>query len=248
MSSTTNGSNTLPEHKVGQNDVVDNNYNAGSGVSRFITPGGHPLDTSQPAFPVFHRKFANPAPLGLLAFGGTTFVLSLFNAQARDVTHPNVILGLALAYGGFSQIIAGVEEWAMGNTFGATAFTSYGAFWLSFAVFYIPQFEVTAAYTSKKELDSALGIYLTMWSIVTLIFLLGTFRSSVSLFLVFFFLEITFWVLAAGHFTQHVTVTKVGGGLGVVTAFCAFYTALAGILTTDTSYFLLPVGDLSGSK
>jgi succinate-acetate transporter protein len=84
-----------------------------------------------------------------------------------------------------------------------------------------------------------------MWGVITFIFLLGTLRSSVSLFLVFFFLDITFWVLAAGHYTEHVTVTKAGGGLGVVTAFLAFYTALAGILTKETSYFLLPVGDLS---
>ncbi|BEI83915.1 hypothetical protein CcaverHIS002_0405190 [Cutaneotrichosporon cavernicola] len=224
---------------------VDANFSGGTGVSRFITPGGNPMDTSQPAFPVFHRKFANPAPLGLLAFGGTTLVLSLFNAQARDVTHPNVILGLALGYGGFAQVIAGVEEWACGNTFGATAFTSYGAFWLSFSVFYIPQLEVMSAYPTQYERDSALGIYLTMWGIITFIFLLGTLRSSVALFLVFFFLVITFFVLAAGHFTGHLTTTKAGGGLGVVTALCAFYTALAGILTKDTSYFLLPVGDLS---
>ncbi|CAK9786845.1 hypothetical protein CC85DRAFT_288215 [Cutaneotrichosporon oleaginosum] len=227
------------------NVEANNGFSGGSAVSRFITPGGNPMDTSQPAFPVFHRKFANPAPLGLLAFGGTTFVLSLYNAQARGVKHPNVILGLALGYGGLAQIIAGIEEWACGNTFGATAFTSYGSFWLSFACFYIPQFEVLAAYPTAHERESALAIFLTMWGIITFLFLLGTLRSSVALFLVFFFLDITFWVLAAGHFTENHTVTKAGGGLGVVTAFVAFYTALAGILTKETSYFLLPVGDLS---
>lgn len=94
-------------------------------------------------------------------------------------------------------------------------------------------------------LDDALAIYLTMWAIITFIFLLGTFRSSVALFLVFFFLEITFWLLAAGHYTGHKTVTKAGGGMGVVTAFTAFYTALAGLLTRETSWILIPTGDLS---
>lgn len=173
----------------------------------------------------------------IASFGGTTFVLSLYNAQARHITVPNVILGLALGYGGLAQIIAGIEEWACGNTFGSTAFTSYGSFWISFGVLYIPQFEVLTAYAGKGHmLDDALAIYLTMWAIITFIFLLGTFRSSVALFLVFFFLEITFWLLAAGHYTGHKTVTKAGGGMGVVTAFTAFYTALAGL----REYHILP--------
>jgi succinate-acetate transporter protein len=83
------------------------------------------------------------------------------------------------------------------------------------------------------------------YSCITFIFLLGTLRSSIALFLVFFFLDITFWLLAAGHLTRNHTTTKAGGGLGVVTAVTAFYTALAGILTEDTSYFILPVGNLA---
>lgn len=88
-------------------------------------------------------RFANPAPLGLLAFAATTFVLSMYNVQARHITHSNVILGMALGYGGLVELIAGVEEWASGNTFAATAFTSYGGLWLSFGTLYIPQFNVT---------------------------------------------------------------------------------------------------------
>ena len=78
----------------------------------------------------------------LFRFGGTTFVLSCYNVQARHVTHPNVVLGMALGYGGLCQLIAGIEEWASGNTFGAAAFSSFGGFWFSFAALYIPQFEV----------------------------------------------------------------------------------------------------------
>jgi succinate-acetate transporter protein len=76
---------------------------------------------------------ANPSPLGLMAFGATTFILSMFNVQARGIKTPNVVLGMALGYGGLVQLIAGIEEFVCGNTFAATAFASYGGFWLSFA-------------------------------------------------------------------------------------------------------------------
>ncbi|RSH95342.1 hypothetical protein EHS25_000429 [Saitozyma podzolica] len=230
-----------------------NNANAGyqgtgGSIARFITPGGNPIDTSQPAFPVFHRKFANPAPLGLLGFGATTFVLSMYNVQARHIAHPNVVLGMALGYGGLVQLIAGIEEWACGNTFGATAFASYGGFWLSFATLYIPQFEVTAAYTSASELDSAIGIYLCAWGIVTFLFLIASLKSSIALVSLFFFLDLTFWLLVAGFLAPSTKCIKAGGAFGIFTAGIAGYTALAGMLTKDTSHFMIPVGDLSRAK
>ena len=80
------------------------------------TAGGHPQDSSQPAFPIYHRKFANPAPLGLFGFAATTFVLSLYNVAARGVAVPNAVLGLAIGYGGMAQFVAGVWEFAAGNT------------------------------------------------------------------------------------------------------------------------------------
>lgn len=222
-------------------------HGTGGPMTRFITPGGHPMDTSQPAFPVFHRKFGNPAPLGLISFAATTFLLSLFNVSARGVTVHNVILGMALGYGGLCQIIVGIEEWACGNTFGATAFCSYGGFWLSFAALYIPQFEVLASYDDPAMLDSALGLYLVAWALVTFILLLACLRSSVALIAVFVFLDITFWLLAAGYLAPSTNATKAGGAFGIVTAAVAAYTGLAGMLTKDTSYFILPVGDLSRS-
>lgn len=103
--------------------------------------------------------------LTFASFAGTTFVLSWYNVRIRDITVPNVILGVALGYGGLAQIIAGIEEWACGNTFGATAFTSYGSFWISFGILYIPQFEVLTSYKGDTGmLNSALGIYLVMWA------------------------------------------------------------------------------------
>ena len=130
---------------------------------RSVSSGGSP-----------RRRQRHPA--NTIRFGGTTFLLSMYNVQARHITHPNVILGMALGYGGLVQLIAGIEEWACGNTFAATAFSSYGGFWISFATLYIPQFEVTggstesgifadpvAAYPIASELDGALGIYLATW-------------------------------------------------------------------------------------
>lgn len=221
---------------------------SGGAVSRFITPGGNPIDNSQPAFPVYHRKFANPAPLGLLGFAATTFVLSMYNVKARNIGHPNVVLGMALGYGGLVQLIAGVEEWACGNTFGATAFSSYGGFWFSFAALYIPQFGIADAYTVEGEFASAVGIYLISWGLVTFLFFIASLRSSIALVSLFGFLDITFWLLAAGELAPSANAAKAGGVFGIITAFIAMYTALAGMLTKDTSHFLIPVGDLSRAR
>lgn len=183
---------------MSETNKVENGYQGGPPVQRAVTPGGHPQDTSQPAFPVYHRKFANPAPLGLLAFAGTTFMLSLFNIGARGVAIPNAVIGMALAYGGTAQFIAGVWEFASGNTFGATAFCSYGAFWWSFAITLIPWFNVEGAFESKYSaqathlFEQALGIYLACWFIFTFIMLAASFKSSLALVLLFFFLDITF--------------------------------------------------------
>ncbi|KAH8929520.1 putative FUN34-transmembrane protein [Atractiella rhizophila] len=217
----------------------------GAPVNRAVTPGGHPVDTSQPAFPVYHRKFANPAPLGLMGFAGTTFFLSMINVQARHVTIPNVVVGLALGYGGLAQLLAGMWEFAAGNTFGATAFSSYGAFWLSFAAIYIPDSGILAAFEGEEgQLVSSVGIYLATWFIFTTLMLICTLRSSWGLIALFFFLDITFLLLMAGEFTENVKVHKAGGAFGIITAFIAWYVGLAGILTPDNSFFVLPVGEI----
>lgn len=107
-------------------------------LKRSTTAGGHPLETSQVVFPNSHRKFGSPAPLGLFAFATTTLCLSLYNLNARNITTPNVIVGLALFYGGATQWVAGLWEFAAGNTFGCTAFMTFGSFWLSYGAIYLP--------------------------------------------------------------------------------------------------------------
>lgn len=176
----------------------------------------------------------NPAPLGLCAFALTTFVLSAANANL--FTGAEIVIGLALFYGGLCQLLAGMWEFKMGNTFGATAFSSYGGFWLAVAA------------TLQLKLipnDTAFGFFLLGWTIFTAIMLIGTLRSNYALIGVFFFLFLTFLALTIGALGASSTFTVIGGWLGIVTAIVAWYTALAGLLTTVKAPFLLPVGPRS---
>lgn len=183
-----------------------------------------------------------------MAFGGTTILLSLFNLNARGVHVPNVIVGVAVFYGGICQLIAGIMEFACGNSFGTCAFTGYGAFWMSFGVIYIPWFGIIDAYAKEEALDqlaAALGMYLCMWGIVTFLLTLCLLRSSAALLFVFADITLTFFMLAAGEFTGIKKCTYAGGGLGIIGGFAAMYTSVAGLLTHDTSFFTIPVGNLA---
>ncbi len=172
----------------------------------------------------------NPAPLGLSAFALTTFVLSAGNAglfQGGDT----IVIGLALFYGGLAQLLAGMWEFRVGNTFGATAFSSYGAFWLAFAA------------TVQLKLipnGAAIGFFLLGWTIFTGIMLIGTLRSNLALIGVFFFLFLTFLALTIGALGAAPAFSILGGWLGIITALVAWYTALAGLLTTVKAPFVLP--------
>lgn len=209
------------------------------------------LSQLQPSTFYHHRRFANPAPLGLSAFAATTFLLSLFNLQSRGITTPNLIVGLALSYGGLVQLLAGMWEFAAGNTFGATAFSSYGGFWISFGLIFWPSSGILSSYTghASGQLDQALGLYLITWFIFTFILLLASLRSSVALVALFFFLDVTFLLLGLGKIYHTVTIfTQVGAIFGLVTSGIGWYAAAANLLTSETSYFVLPVIDLSSSS
>ncbi len=181
---------------------------------------------------------ANPAPLGLSAFALTTFVLSA--ANANWVSAPNIVLGLALFYGGVVQIIAGVQEFRAGNTFGATAFCSYGGFWLAVGAIFTPAFGVLDAYKAGG-LGVALGIFLLGWTIFTLLMFFGTLRANLALIVVFGLLFLTFLSLTLGALLGAAGLTILGGYLGILTALAAWYTALAGMLASGKNMFSLPV-------
>jgi len=187
---------------------------------------------------------ANPAPLGLSAFALTTFVLS--SANAGLISAGNVVLGLALFYGGIVQILAGLQEFKQGNTFGATAFCSYGGFWLAFGTILTPAFGIVAAYPKSADLHTALGYFLLGWTIFTLLMFFGTLRSNMALIAVFGFLFLTFLALTIAELGGGSTFGTIGGYLGIITALVAWYTALAGVLaSTANAAFTLPVGPRS---
>jgi len=195
------------------------------------------------------KKLANPAPLGLSAFALTTFVLSLINMRTRGIAEANIVVAAAFGYGGLVQLLAGMWEMAVGNTFGATALSSYGGFWISFAIILTPGgFEIVTILgggTSSAFLDS-FGLFLMGWFIFTTILLLCTLRSTVMFFLLFFWLDIAFLLLGIGylhHSGGHPksSCIKAGGFFGLLAAFWAWYNAWAGIADSTNSFFTPPV-------
>ncbi|SGZ50394.1 CIC11C00000001001 [Sungouiella intermedia] len=201
------------------------------------------------------HNLANPAPLGLSAFALTTFVLSLINAEARGVTKPGIVIGLAFFYGGAAQFVAGMFEIAVGNTFGGVALSSYAGFWCSWGALQVDSFGVKAAYVAADrgdEFEYAVGIFLVGWFIFTFFLTVMTLKSTVSFFLLFFFLTITFLLLAIADLKGgDVPIKKAGGVFGIITAFVAWYNAYAGIANSQNSYLpvkAIPLPDLQAKR
>src|SRR5690349_8924028 len=144
---------------------------------------------------------ANPAPLGLSAFALTTFVLSSSNAGfifPAVGAGGTVVVGLALFYGGLVQLVAGIQEFRAGNTFGATAFCSYGGFWLALGFTLLPGSGILASLVSAKSLSEGIGVFLLGWTIFTGLMFIGTLRISGALMVVFGLLFLTFLALTIG--------------------------------------------------
>lgn len=174
-------------------------------------------------------KIGDPGPLGLAGFGITTCILSLVNAGVLEATSLGVVLALAVAYGGGAQILAGMWEFRKGNTFGATAFTSYGAFWISF-------------YLIVKAAPAAQGVgtFLLFFGIFTFFLWIGTFYVNRALFLIFLVLTVTFFLLALGEFG--IISSHIGGWLGLVTGLLAIYTSAATVINETAGHTVLPIG------
>jgi uncharacterized protein len=197
---------------------------------------------------------ANPAPLGLSAFALTTFVLSCSNAGfifPAVGAGGTVVVGLALFYGGLVQLVAGIQEFRQGNTFGATAFCSYGGFWMALGFVLLPGTGILAALTAEKAVSQGVGTFLLGWTIFTGLMFIGTLRISGALIAVFGLLFLTFlaltigWLAGAGTGT-FTTWVGIGGWLGIVTALAAWYTALAGVLAS-LKWAILPTMPMSRS-
>ncbi len=180
---------------------------------------------------------ADPAPLGLGAFALTTFVLSVVNAGI--VNAEPAVFGLALAYGGVAQLLAGMWEFAKGNTFGATAFSSFGAFWISF--WYLTghtDFSKVAA----GDVGKGVGLYLLAWGLFTLYMTVAASRTTAAVFVVFVLLTITFFLLALGKFADSTGWGHLGGYFGILTALAAWYASFAGVSAFTFKRQLAPVG------
>jgi hypothetical protein len=188
---------------------------------------------------------ADPGPLGLTAFATTTFVLSMINANlvGGGLATANVVLGLALAYGGAAQLIAGIWEFRTGNTFGATTFCSYAAFWISFYIL----LHIGVAGIPKSEVGSAVGLYLWAWGIFTVYMFVASLRTTGAVALVLLLLAATLIVLGIGNSALAGTTNttngtiKLAGWIGLVTAAAAWYASFAGVLNATWGRTVLPV-------
>jgi uncharacterized protein len=185
---------------------------------------------------------ADPAPLGLAAFALTTFVLSFVNAKIVSASAEPVVLAVALAYGGIAQILAGMWEFRNNNTFGATAFTSYGAFWLSLWAF--DQFFANSV--PKDVLGDALGLYLVAWGVFTTYMFIASLRTTVAVSLVFILLVVTYALLGIGNWAGVDGLVQAGGWFGIATAAAAWYASFAGVTNSTFGRSILPVKPLRG--
>ncbi|GAC1514349.1 MAG: GPR1/FUN34/YaaH family transporter [Chloroflexota bacterium] len=200
--------------------------------------------TAPPALPV-----ADPAPLGLAGFALTTILLSGVNAGL--ITHnPLTFVGMALFYGGLGQFMAGMWEFRNRNTFGATAFSSYGAFWMGLGILFV--FDVLGKLTPTTAFFGGEGAiwFLFGWAVFTTYMFVGSLRVSGAVAVVFLLLALTFWALWAGSGAVSTDAfgkgwTKIGGYLGLLTAAAAFYTSFAAVINSTFGRVVLPVYPLN---
>jgi succinate-acetate transporter protein len=195
--------------------------------------------TPPPVVAASKEGIANPAPLGLCAFGATTVLLNLHNAGFFEMN--SMILAMGIFYGGLAQVIAGIIEAKKNNTFGLTAFTSYGLFWLSLvALIVLPK---TGWMTAPSE--GAMVAYLIVWGLFTFLLFFGTLKLNRALQFVFATLTILFFLLALGDYTGNSTLKHFTGFEGIICGASAIYTGVAGLLNEMFGKTVLPIGNVS---
>jgi hypothetical protein len=181
-------------------------------------------------------KLANPAPLGLMGFGMTTILLNIHNAGFFPIS--DMIIAMGLFYGGIAQIIAGTMEFKKGNTFGTTAFTSYGLFWITLvAIFVLPDL---AGGKGMRSESSFIGWYLFLWGVFTFFMWLGTFGKNKVLQFVFLSLWILFFLLAIRNWTGSTVIGTIAGWEGIICGSSAVYLAMAEVLEESRGKKILP--------
>jgi len=182
-------------------------------------------------------KLSNPAPLGLMGFGMTTVLLNIHNAGIIELS--TMILAMGIFYGGIAQVIAGILEFKKGNTFGTTAFTSYGLFWLTLV--YLLLYRAGGVVNTAPSAH-AMGYYLFMWGLFTFMMWIGTFGKNRALQVVFFTLFVLFWLLAIKDFTGNDVIGRIAGWEGIFCGFSAIYLAMAEVINESWGKTVLPIG------
>lgn len=183
-------------------------------------------------------KYANPAPLGLMGFGMTTVLLNIHNAGFFTDISP-MVLAMGIFYGGCGQIIAGILEFKKGNTFGLTAFCSYGLFWLTLAALVLLPKIVTGMAPTPIGF---MGCYLVMWGLFTFFMFIGTLKANRALQTVFGSLVILFFLLAIRDFTGNERIGMIAGYEGIFCGASAIYLAMAEVLNEKFGKTILPIG------
>ncbi|GAA3993992.1 acetate uptake transporter [Mucilaginibacter dorajii] len=182
---------------------------------------------------------ANPAPLGLCAFGMTTVLLNIHNAGFFEMN--SMILAMGIFYGGLAQVIAGVIEAKKNNTFGLTAFTSYGFFWLSLVgLIVLPKLGWATAPS-----EGAMCAYLSVWGVFTLLLFFGTLKLNRALQFVFASLTVLFFLLVAGDATGNPVIKHLAGYEGIICGASAIYTGIANVLNEVYGRVVLPIGQVN---
>lgn len=179
---------------------------------------------------------ANPAPLGLMGFGMTTILLNIHNAGFFELDA--MILAMGIFYGGLAQVIAGIMEFKKNNTFGATAFTSYGFFWLALVGLNI----LPIMGYGEAAGSLSMAAFLFMWGLFTFFMFIGTLRINKALQVVFGTLTILFFLLAIGNFTGSSVILTIAGYEGIICGFSAIYAAMAQVLNELYGKEILPIG------
>lgn len=191
-------------------------------------------------------SIADPGPLGLAGFAMTTFVLSAFNTNVLSNTLEAGVLPLALFYGGIVQLLAGMWEFRKGNTFGATAFASFGAFWLSF--YWLVTYDA-AHLTPAAEAHKVVALFLLSWAIFTAYMTVAAMRTSGAVLAVFVVLTITFIFLTIGNYATSTRTSNdfihIGGWFGFLTALLAWYASFAGVTNATWAKTVLPTWPLA---
>lgn len=194
------------------------------------------IQTTPQTAAVLSNETANPAPLGLCAFGMTTVLLNIHNAGFYEMN--SMILAMGMFYGGIAQVIAGIIEAKKNNAFGLTAFTSYGFFWLSLVgLLILPKLGLAAAAS-----EAAMIAYLSIWGVFTFLLFFGTLKLNRALQFVFASLTILFFLLVAGDVTGNASIKQLAGYEGIICGASAIYTGIANLLNEMYGRVVLPIG------